>query len=42
MREVAKAKQIVLSVDPKAFMTITETSQAIGNGRGFTELQNSI
>lgn len=42
MREVAKAKQIVLSVDPKAFMTVTETSQAIGNGRGFTELQNSI
>lgn len=42
IREVAKAKQIILSVDPKAFMTITETSQAIGNGRGFTELQNSI
>lgn len=42
MREVAKAKQVILSVDPKAFMTVTETSQAIGNGRGFTELQNSI
>lgn len=42
MREVAKAKQIVLSIDPKAFMTVTETSQVIGNGRGFIDLQHSI
>lgn len=35
VREVAKAKQIILGIDPKAFMTVTETSQVIGNGRGF-------
>lgn len=35
VREVAKAKQIILSIDSKAFMTVTETSQVIGNGRGF-------
>ena len=35
MREVAKAKQIILSIDSKAFITVTETSQVIGNGRGF-------
>lgn len=35
VREVAKAKNIVLATDPKAFMTVTETSQVIGNGRGF-------
>ncbi|MBU3803214.1 MAG: YitT family protein [Candidatus Cellulosilyticum pullistercoris] len=38
VREVAKAKQIVLNIDSKAFMTVTETSQVIGNGRGFTHL----
>ena len=38
IREVAKAKQIVLSVDSKAFMTVTETSQVIGNGKGFLPL----
>ena len=42
IREVAHAKQIVLSIDPKAFMTVTETSQVIGNGRGFIDLQHSI
>lgn len=35
VREVAKTKRLVLSVDPHAFMTVTETSQVIGNGRGF-------
>ena len=35
VREVAKARNIVLATDPKAFMTVTETSQVIGNGRGF-------
>lgn len=38
VREVAKAKQIILSLDPKAFMTVTETSQVIGNGRGFIHM----
>lgn len=38
VREVAKARQIILNIDSKAFMTVTETSQVIGNGRGFTHL----
>ena len=38
VREVAKAKQLVMNTDPKAFMTVTETSQVIGNGRGFIHL----
>ena len=38
VREVAKAKQLILNVDSKAFMTVTETSQVIGNGRGFIHL----
>lgn len=38
VREVSKAKQLVLNVDSKAFMTVTETSQVIGNGRGFIHL----
>lgn len=38
LREVAKTKQIVLNLDPKAFMTVTETSQVIGNGRGFIHI----
>lgn len=39
VKQVAKVKQLVLSVDPKAFMTVTETSQVIGNGRGFIHLE---
>ena len=35
IREVAKVKQLILSIDKNAFMTVTETSQVIGNGRGF-------
>lgn len=35
VREVAKTKRLILSIDPHAFMTVTETSQVIGNGRGF-------
>lgn len=38
LREIAKAKQIILSIDPNAFMTVTETSQVIGNGKGFIHL----
>lgn len=41
VREVAKVKQIVLSLDPKAFMTVTETSQVIGNGRGFIHVNHN-
>ncbi len=40
IREVAKAKQLVLRIDEKAFMTVTETSQVIGNGKGFLPLTN--
>ena len=40
VREVAKARQLVLTLDPKAFMTVTETSQVIGNGRGFLHLEH--
>lgn len=36
VKEVAKVKHLVSTQDPKAFMTVTETSQVIGNGRGFT------
>lgn len=39
VREVAKAKQLIMATDPKAFMTVTETSQVIGNGRGFIHLE---
>lgn len=35
VREVAYAKHIILSHDPRAFMTVSETAQVIGNGRGF-------
>ena len=40
IREVAKAKQLILRIDEKAFMTVTETSQVIGNGKGFLPLTN--
>lgn len=40
VREVAKIKNLVLTCDPKAFMTVTETSQVIGNGRGFIHLEH--
>lgn len=39
VREVAKARQLVMEIDATAFMTVTETSQVIGNGRGFTHLE---
>ena len=40
VKQVAKVRQLVLSVDPTAFMTVTETSQVIGNGRGFIHMEN--
>ncbi|MBE6024574.1 MAG: YitT family protein [Cellulosilyticum sp.] len=40
VREVAKVRHLVLTSDPKAFMTVTETSQVIGNGRGFMHLES--
>ncbi len=40
IREVAKAKQAILTIDSKAFMTVTETSQVIGNGRGFISIND--
>ncbi|WP_010167918.1 YitT family protein [Candidatus Epulonipiscium viviparus] len=41
MREVAKLKQIVSSHDKHAFMTIVETAQVIGNGKGFLSQINN-
>lgn len=38
IREVAKVKQITISYDPNAFMTVSETSQVIGKGKGFMHL----
>lgn len=39
IREVAKVRQITLSHDPHAFMTVSETAQVIGRGRGFISAQ---
>ncbi|OON98693.1 MAG: hypothetical protein ATN35_03955 [Epulopiscium sp. Nele67-Bin004] len=36
VREVAKVKHVVSHADPNAFMTISETFQVIGQGKGFT------
>lgn len=38
LREVSKVKQIILQHDPNAFMTVSETAQVIGNGKGFLHL----
>jgi len=38
IREVAKVKKITISYDPNAFMTVSETSQVIGKGKGFMHL----
>lgn len=35
IREVAKVRQIATSHDPSSFMTVSETAQVIGRGRGF-------
>lgn len=35
MREVAKVRQIACEHDPHSFMTVSETAQVIGRGRGF-------
>lgn len=35
VREVSKVRQITISHDPSAFMTVSETAQVIGRGRGF-------
>lgn len=35
IREVSLAKNIITTIDDNAFMTVTETSQVIGNGKGF-------
>lgn len=40
IREVAQLKLLVKTIDPKAFMTITQTSQVIGNGRGFIDIKS--
>ena len=38
IRELAKVKAIALLHDPLAFMTVNETAQVIGNGRGFLRM----
>ncbi|WP_070000768.1 YitT family protein [Cellulosilyticum sp. I15G10I2] len=38
LREVAKVKQLILKHDPNAFMTVSETAQVIGKGKGFLHL----
>lgn len=40
IREIAMVKHIITQTDPNAFMTVTETSQVIGNGRGFAHLDS--
>ena len=35
LREVAKLKRLVSSLDDHAFLTIADTAQVIGNGKGF-------
>lgn len=39
IRELAKVKNIVLQNDPTAFMTVNETAQVIGHGRGFLKMK---
>lgn len=41
LREVAKLKSIVCLHDSKAFVTVADTAQVIGNGRGFIPLGES-
>lgn len=39
-REVAKLKLLIKKIDPLAFITITQTSQVIGHGRGFIDINS--
>lgn len=41
IRELAKVKSITLSHDRYAFMTVNETAQVIGNGRGFLTIDEA-
>lgn len=41
LREVAKVKGIVSNHDPHAFVTVSDTTQVIGNGRGFIPLEET-
>lgn len=40
--QVAKLKSVVKRVDDKAFVTVTETSQVIGHGKGFYNIYDEI
>ena len=40
IRELAKVKSITLEHDPMAFMTVNETAQVIGKGRGFLSMDD--
>lgn len=38
-RQVARLKYLIKQVDKNAFVTVTETSQVFGNGRGFIDIE---
>lgn len=40
IREVAKVRQLAWEHDPRSFMTVSETAQVIGRGRGFLPNEN--
>lgn len=40
--QVAQLRNVVKSIDEKAFVTITETAQVYGNGRGFYNVRDEI
>lgn len=40
--QVAKLKALVKKIDAKAFVTVTETSQVIGRGKGFYDIYDEI
>ncbi len=42
IRELAEVKSITLFHDPLAFMTVNETAQVIGNGRGFLDMREEV
>lgn len=38
IRQVARLKMLVQNIDPKAFISVTETSSVYGHGRGFLKM----
>jgi uncharacterized membrane-anchored protein YitT (DUF2179 family) len=39
-RQIARLKYLIKHIDKHAFVTVTETSQVFGNGRGFIDIEN--